>query len=163
MRAFEHAVTLNEVHAFQWNVETRIVGVLQEHELAAMPVGFDLTKSLELPDAVVHMDHIIAGLQFGKIAEETRSANFAAGPFDRGRDIKKVGMTEKRKPGIGKRDAFREGGADQQHRGGFVRGLGGEAGGGIFRFTENVGDFVFAADFPKAPALSVAPAGPENT
>src|SRR5260370_3919928 len=111
MRALHYAVTLNEVHAFQRNVETRIVGVLQEHELAAMPVGFDLTKSLELPDAVVHMDHIIAGLQFGKIAEETRSANFAAGPFDPGRDINKGGMTEKRKPGISNRDTFRQGSA----------------------------------------------------
>src|SRR5712664_2492761 len=127
-----------------------------------MPVRFDLTKSLELPNAVIDMDHIVAGLQFGKIAEETGSANFAAGPLDRGRDVEKIGVTEKSKLGIGKRDAFREGGADKQHRGGFVRGLGGEAGGGIFRFAENVGDFVFAADVRKALDLSGARGGQEN-
>src|SRR6267378_8519778 len=111
MRAFEDAVTLNEVHALEGNVETRIVGVPQEHELAAVPAGFDLAKSFELADAVIHMDHIVSGLQLGKVAEETGCANLAAGAFDRGGDVEKIGVAEKREPGAGKRDAFREGGA----------------------------------------------------
>src|SRR5882762_4629596 len=106
MRALEHAVTLDEVHTFQGNVETRIVGILQQHELAAMPVGCDLAKTLKLPDAVIHMDHIVTGLQFGKIAEETGSPNFAAGALDRGRDVEKIGVAEKSKPSAGKGDAF---------------------------------------------------------
>src|SRR5260370_40276764 len=121
MRAFEHAVTLNQVHAFQGNVEACIVGVLQQHELAAMPVGCDLPKSLELADAVIDVDDIVAGLQLGKIAEETGSANFAAGALDRGCDVEKIGVTKKREPGVGKRDAFSKGSADQQHPRGFVR------------------------------------------
>ncbi len=156
MRALEHAVSLNEVHAFEGNVEARIVGVSQQHELAAMAVGFDLAKPLELPDAVIHMDHIVAGLQLGKIAEETGSANFAAGPLDRGCDVEEIGVAEKREPNIGKRDAFREGGADQQHRRGFVRAFGGEPGGSILRFAEHVGHFVFAADIREALDLAGA-------
>ncbi len=59
-------------------------------------------------------------------------------------------MTEKRKPGIGERDALCERRADQQHRRRFASTLSGEARGGIFRFTEHVGDFIFAADIRKA-------------
>src|SRR3989454_2341517 len=162
MRALEDAVTLNEVHAFEGNIEARIVGVSQQHDLATMPAGFDLAKSLELADAVVHVDHVIAGLQLGKIAEETGSANFAAGAFDRGGDVEKIGVAEECKPGAGKGDAFREGRANQQHGSGFVRTLGGETGGGVFRFAEHVGDFIFTADVRKALDLSGAGSGQEN-
>src|SRR5260370_5105949 len=109
MRAFEHAVALNQVHAFQGNVEACIVGVLQQHELAAMSAGCDLPKSLELADAVIDVDDIVAGLQLGKIAEETGSANFAAGALDRGCDVEQIGVTKKREPRVGTRDALSEG------------------------------------------------------
>src|SRR5258707_12048154 len=99
MRALEHAVPLNEIHTFEGNVEARIFGILQQHELAAMSAGFDLAKPLELADAMVHMDNVVAGLQLGKIGEEAGRANFAAGPVDRGRDVKKIGVTKKREPG----------------------------------------------------------------
>ena len=115
MRALEDAVTLNEVHAFEGNVEARIVGVPHQHELAAVSAGFDLAKPLELADAVVHVDHVVAGLQLGKIAEETGGANFAAGAFDGGRNVEKIGMAEKCKVSARKRDAFGEGRANEQH------------------------------------------------
>src|SRR5260370_32999467 len=97
MRALEHAVTLNEIHAFQRNVEACIFGVPQQHEFAAVSVGFDLAKSLKLTNAVIHVDHIIAGLQLGKIAEEAGGANFAAGAFHGGCDVENVGMAAKGK------------------------------------------------------------------
>ncbi len=162
MRTFEHAVTLNEIHAFERNVEARIFGVLQEHELAAVSAGLDLAKSLELADAVIHVDHVVAGLQLGKIAEETRGANFAAGSVDRGRNVKKIGVTKKREPGVGKGDAFGEGRANEQHSGGFLRAFGGEAGSGIFGFAEYVGDFILAADVREAFDFSGARSGQEN-
>jgi len=84
MRAFEYAVTLNQVHPFQRNIEARIVGIPQQHELAAMSTGGDLAKPLELPDAVIHMDHVVAGLQFREIAEEAGSTNLPTGPLNRG-------------------------------------------------------------------------------
>ena len=58
---------------------------------------------------------------------------------------------------IGKGDAFGERRADQEQRGGFVGALGGEAGGGVFGFAEDVGRFVFAADVGEA--LDFAGAG----
>src|SRR5437762_2739694 len=148
--------------AVQGNVEACIVSVPQQHELAAVSAGFDLAKPLELPDAVIDMDHIVARLQLGKIAEETGSANLATGPLDCGCDVEKIGVAEERKPSTGKRNAFREGRADQQHGGGFVRGLCREAGGGVFRFAEHVGHFILAADVRKAFDLSGACGRQEN-
>src|SRR6266850_6157562 len=121
-----------------------------------MSAGFDLAKPLELADAVVYMDHIVARLQLGKIAEEAGSANLATGPLDRRCDVEKIRVAKKRKPGVRKRHAFREGCADQQHRGGFVRAFGSEAGGGVFRFAEHIGHFIFAADVREAFDLSSA-------
>src|SRR5260370_9416208 len=102
MRALEHAVTLNEIHTFEGNVEARIFGILQQHELAAMPAGFDLAKPLELADAVVHVNYVVAGLQLSKIAEETRGANFAAGSVHPGRHVQNIGVTKKRYPAVRK-------------------------------------------------------------
>ena len=39
---------------------------------------------------MVHVNHKIAGLELCKIAEETRSANFVAGPLDRGGDVEQI-------------------------------------------------------------------------
>jgi len=49
MRAFEDAVTLHEVHAFQGNVEARVIRIFQQHELAAVSPRFDLAKSSNWP------------------------------------------------------------------------------------------------------------------
>src|SRR5260370_210689 len=71
-------------------------------------------------------------------------------------------MTKKREPGVGKRDTFGEGRADQQHGRGFVRAFGGEACGGIFGFAEDIGNFVFTADVSEALDFSGARSGQEN-
>src|SRR5207247_9153469 len=162
MCAFQDEVTLYRLHAFEVNVETRIVSVFQQHEFAAVPTGFDLAKTLELADAVIHVDHIVAGFQFGKIAKETGSANFPTGALDGRRDVEEIGMAKKGKARVGKRDAFGEGRANQQHGRGFVGALGSKSSSGIFRFTENVGHFIFAADVGKAFDLSGACGRQEN-
>src|SRR5260370_7578047 len=145
MRALEHAVTLNEIHALEGNVEAPLSGILQQRELAAMPAGFDLAKPLELADAVVHVNYVVAGLQLGKIAEETRGANFAAGSVDRGRNVKKIGVTKKREPGVGKGDAFGEGRANEHHGRGFVRAFGGDTSGRNFLVPHAERNLVFTA------------------
>src|SRR5260370_23878225 len=132
MCTFEDAVTLNQVHAFEGNVEARVIGVFQQHELTAVSTGLDLAKPFELADAVINMDNVVAGLQLGKIAEETGSANFAAGTFDCGGDVEKIGMTEEREARVWKGDAFGEGGANEQHGRGFGCALGKEPGSGGF-------------------------------
>ena len=162
MRALKHAITLHQVHAFERNIQAGIIRVLQKHELATVSAGFDLAKALELADAVIHVDHVVAGLQLGKIAEETGGANLAAGPLDSGCDIEQVRMAKKCEPGIGKRDAFRERRADQQQRRGFASTFRGEARSSVFRFAEHVGDFIFAADIRKALDFSRAGGGQEH-
>src|SRR6266403_400044 len=162
MRTFENAVTLDEVHALEGNIEARIVGVLQEHEFAIVTAGFNLAKAFELADAVIHVDDVVSGFEFGKIAEETGGADFAAGALDGGSDVEKIGVAEERDVGFGKGDAFGERSANQQHSGGFVGAFGGESGGGVFGFAENVGDFVFAADIGEALDFPGAGGGEEN-
>src|SRR5439155_3803807 len=93
MRSFENPVALHQVHALQRNVQPRIVRVAQEHKFAAMPVRFNLTQPLELPDAVVHVNDKVARLEFGKITEKTGGADFVAGPLDRRGHIEEVRMT----------------------------------------------------------------------
>ncbi len=61
MRALEHAIVLHQIHTLQGHVQPRVVGVLEEHELAAMAPGCNLPESFELPDAVVHVHNKIAG------------------------------------------------------------------------------------------------------
>src|SRR5260370_19327743 len=65
-------------------------------------------------------------------------------------------MTEKCKPGIGKRDTVGERRADEKHGRGFSSTLGGEAGSRIFRFAKHVRHFILAADIRKAFDLSGA-------
>ena len=71
-------------------------------------------------------------------------------------------MAEKSKTSVGKRDAFGKGCANQQHRCGFLSTLGGESGGGIFRFAEDVRHLILAADVREALDLSGACGGQEN-
>ncbi len=63
MSAFDDAIALHQVHAFERNVEARVFGVPQQHEFAAAAVRLDLAQTLELADAVVHVDHKVARLR----------------------------------------------------------------------------------------------------
>ncbi len=162
MVAFHDAIVLDEVHALERNVEAGFVGVFEEHEFAAAAVGFDLAETIELADAVVHVDDEVAGLELGEIAEETGGANFSAGALDGGSDVEEIGVAEKGDARFGESDPFGKRRADEQERGGFVGGFGGEAGGGVFGFAEDVGDFVFAGDVGEALEFSEAGGGEED-
>ncbi len=63
LRAFDGAVTLHEVEALERHVKSRVVRVMQAHELAACAAVFDLMQAFKLADPVVHMDDVIAGFQ----------------------------------------------------------------------------------------------------
>ena len=162
MGAFDDAVTLDEVHALERNVEARVVGVAEEHEFAAAAVGFDQAQAFELADAVIDVDDEVAGFEFGEIAEESGGADFAAGAIDGGSGFEEIGVAEERELRIGERDAFGEGRADEKQRGGFVGAFGGETGGGVFGFAEDVGRFVFAADVGEALDFAGAGGGEED-
>src|SRR5882757_1815400 len=149
-RALDYAIALHEVHALERNVEACVLGVAQQHELAAAAVGFDLAKAFELADAVIHMNDKIAGFKISEIAEESRRADFFAGTLDAWSDVKEIGIAVKGERRIGKRDAVGKRRANEDETGGFERAFGGESRGGVFRFTKNVRDFVFARDIGEA-------------
>ena len=96
LRAFDDAIALHQVHALQRNVESRVFLIAQQHEFAAPPIGFDLPQTLELPDAVIHVDDVVAGLEVRKVAEESGRADFLAGPLDGRRCLKQIGIAENR-------------------------------------------------------------------
>src|SRR5262245_31369088 len=146
MHAFEHAVTLHEVHALEGHVEPRILGVAQQHELAAMPIRLDLTKSFELPDAVIHVHDKVARLEFRKIAEKTRSANLAAGTLDRGGNVEKVSMTVNREIRFRKSNAFRKRRTNQEEPSRLLRALSCKSRCRFFRFAKDVRNLVLAAN-----------------
>ena len=58
---FDDAIALDQIHAFERNVESRVIGKTQQHELAATAVGFDEAKPFELADAVINVDDVVAG------------------------------------------------------------------------------------------------------
>ena len=97
VRPLDDAIALHQVHALEWHVEARIVGIAEQHELAAMAVRFDLTEAFELADAVIDVNDEVAGLKFGEISEKSRSANFVAGALDSWRDVEKIGVAKNRK------------------------------------------------------------------
>src|SRR5260370_246422 len=94
--------------------------------------------------------------------EKAGSTDLAAGAVDGGGDVEEIGVAEKRKPGIEKRDAFGERRANQQHGGGFLRAFGGKAGSGVLGFAKDVGNFVFAADVGEAFDFASAGGRQEN-
>jgi hypothetical protein len=68
--AFDRAITLDQVHTRQRHVELCLAGVMQKHEFALRALALELAQPVKLPDAVIHVHHVVAGLQFGEIAEE---------------------------------------------------------------------------------------------
>ena len=73
----QRLIFLNQVNARERHVEPRVVGIAQQHEFAGGRLDGQLAQAIELPDAVIHVHHVIARLQIGKIAEK-RSARRAA-------------------------------------------------------------------------------------
>ena len=70
--AAERSVFLNQIDAREGNVEFRVAGKLQQHEFAVRAFDGDLAQAFELADAVIDVDHVVAGFQIAEIAEETR-------------------------------------------------------------------------------------------
>ena len=103
-------------------------------------------KPLELPDPVIDVHDVIAGLEFGKIREEAGSTDLAAGAFDGGSDVEQIGVAKDCELRVGKRDAFGKRRANENQGGSFGGGFRGKSCGGFFGFAEDVGHFVLAAD-----------------
>ncbi len=157
LRAFHDAVALHQVHALEGDIQARVIGVAQEHELAAAALGFDQAQAFELADAVIHVNDVIAGLQFREVCKKAAGANLAAGAFNSRGYVEQIGIAVDGELGVWKGDSLAKGRADQNEGGGFRGVLRGEACGGFFGFAEHIRDFVLAADI--GVALEFAEAG----
>ncbi len=80
--AFERAIFLDQIEARERDVEFGLLGEHQQHEFAGLALRFELAQAIELADAVIDMDHVIAGLEIAEVAGEYGSFGFALGARD---------------------------------------------------------------------------------
>ena len=146
--SLDRAVTLHQIEAFERHIEARIVRVAQAHELAARAAIFNLVQSLELADAVIHVNDVIPGLELGKIAEKTRRLGPPPRRRARGHRFKQISGPVDRQVSVGKNDAIGERRAAQHNRGnaagrGVLRQA--RAGGVFFNLSQAVRNLIFMA------------------
>ena len=74
--AFRRTVLLHQVEPRQRDIETRALGVFQQHEFRVAVALVDFLQSLVLPDAVLDVDDVVANLQVAEIGEKCRGLRF---------------------------------------------------------------------------------------
>src|SRR6476661_5467884 len=60
----------NEVHALDRHKKLRLVRVDEQHELTLDAAAVERLQRLETPEAVIDVDHIVAGLKVAKVGNE---------------------------------------------------------------------------------------------
>src|ERR1700730_1192859 len=156
MCAFDDAVALHQIHALERNVQARVFGITQQHEFASTPIGFDLPKTFELADAVIYVHNKIAGPEFGKVREEAAGAHLAAGTFDGGRDIEKIGVAVQSELGFRECGALWKRRTNQDQGCVFAGTFRSESRSRFFGLAQDIRYFVFSADVGEAFQLSSA-------
>ena len=151
--ASQRLVFLHQVKPRERHVELRVVRVVQQHEFAGRAFDHHLPQAFELPDAVIHVHHIVARLQIGEIAEETRRLRPRARSLGRRKRLEKIGVAVDREPRLGKHHAFGQRRFHEHHRGrvaaaAFLRQPRHRH--VFFQLAQAVGQFVFVADIGKA-------------
>src|SRR6185295_10667403 len=81
LMTFSARVTLHEVETLDGNVELRFVGVIEQHELAGAWANVECLQTAEARDAVVDVDHVIAGLEIAEVGKESSRFRFAPALF----------------------------------------------------------------------------------
>ena len=132
LRAFRRTIFLDQVEPRQRHVEPRALGVLQQHELRVAVALIDFLQSLILPDAVLHVDDVVADLQIAEVRKKRRHLRLL--PLrprsHRVRLVEQIPRTEDRKMRVRKHHAIRHvslGQRGRQHLAGKVTGLVGVA------------------------------------
>ena len=147
-------IFLDQVQPRQRHVELRVVRIAQEHEFAGRAFDRHLAQALELADAVVHVHHVIAGLEVRKIAEEARrlrrgnAGARAAEAFRRDRRCRRARAALRETRRLRLSGAFTSTIAGAAAAAAFFR----EARdrGVFFELAQAVGQFVFVADVGEA-------------
>ncbi len=64
--AAERLVFLDQINARERDVHFRVFGVAQQHEFAVRAFGGNLAQAFKLADAVIDVDHVVAGFQIAE-------------------------------------------------------------------------------------------------
>ena len=74
--AFRRPILLHQVKARKRHIQTRALGILEQHEFGVAVALINLLQPVILPDAVFHMDHVVTNLEIAKIGKECRDLGF---------------------------------------------------------------------------------------
>ena len=115
LRAAERLIFLHQIEPRERNVKLGVTGIEQQHEFAGRALYRHLPQAFELPDAVVHVHHVIARLEIGEIAEEARGLWPRARALRRRQRFKQIGVAVKRQLRFGEDNPFGKRRLDQNH------------------------------------------------
>jgi hypothetical protein len=88
------AEPLHQVHAGQGHVQLGLPGVFEQHVVASLSALGDLAEAVEPADAVLDVDHIVAGLEVRQVDRERAQVQPASGPGDEFGGVEEVLGTE---------------------------------------------------------------------
>ena len=152
--AAQRSVFLNQVDASERDVELGVASEFEQHEFAVGAFDGDLAQAFELADAVIDVDHVVAGFEIAEIAEEAGGFGARTSALRRGgKRFEKIGVAVEDDFGVDESDAFGErrfGEHDTSAgRAAFFLGQAGDGGVG-FEFAHAIGQFKFVADVGEA-------------
>ena len=155
------AVLLDEVHAGERDVELVAAVVLEQHEVALLVALDDFAEAEELADAVLGMDHVVAGFEVADVGGERAHLADVGGDGGIGA-VEEVFGAEEGGKGVREADAFADYAAAEDD----ARGLAGETasiilGRGVVRkgvgFPDSLTALFGAEDLFDRPDTAVAP------
>ena len=76
LRALRRTIFLHQIEPSQRNIEPRGFGILEQHEFRGAVALVDFLQALILPDAVLHVDNVIANLQIAEVRKKRRDFRF---------------------------------------------------------------------------------------
>src|SRR5271169_2119008 len=78
LRALRRTILLDEIETSQRDIEPCGFGVLEQHEFRRAIALIDLLETLILPDAMLHVDNVVANLQVAEVGKKRRDFRFLA-------------------------------------------------------------------------------------
>ena len=76
LRALRRTIFLHQIKPSKRNIKPRCVGVFEQHEFRRAVALVDFLQSLILPDAVLHVDNVVANLQIAEVRKKRRDFRF---------------------------------------------------------------------------------------
>ena len=76
LRALRRTIFLHQIEPSQRNIEPGSFGILKQHEFRGAVALIDFLQPLILPDAVLHVDDVVAHLQIAEVGKKGRDFRF---------------------------------------------------------------------------------------